>query len=116
MGAPTLEKGREVKYIDGFENLKQLCKEAEIANYNRQPIWGALEERFKELKLAKDTRFPITFHMLHNDSEIRTIFSFMNLEVAKQQPVSIPVEHRPEQVQLDMSITHFLALPEMTIE
>ena len=111
----ALEAGKEIKYIAGFDSLERLCKAAIKANYNRQIDWKALKNRFTELNLAENTRFPITFHMIHNDSEIRIIFVFMNLEEASKEPVSIPVEHRPEQVQLDVSFKDFLALPTMSV-
>jgi len=88
------------KYINGITHLDTLNRKAIKANYNRQlSIHGlirAMKDKNGEVALV---RFPITFSMIHNDTEVRVVFMF---------------NAKGETAQLDMSFDDYAELPSIS--
>ena len=69
------------KYINGIDEINRLNIKAGGANYNRQLDMNGLLDAICT-DLGKDStqvwhyKFPITFSLIHNDTEIRVIFSW----------------------------------------
>jgi len=69
------------KYINGMEEIIKLNTKAIAANYNRQLDIPALVDAIC-LDLGVDStkiwnyKFPITLSLIHNDTEIRVVFSW----------------------------------------
>ena len=87
------------KYIYGLENLDKLNTKAEKANFNRQLVMkNLIDEICKDKKCnpkeLSSMRFPITFSMIHNDTEVRVVFSWGE-----------------DNAQLDMSFEDYADLP-----
>tara|TARA_R110002020_G_scaffold455166_1_gene671205 strand:- start:176 stop:529 length:354 start_codon:yes stop_codon:yes gene_type:complete len=89
------------KYIDGVAHLDYLNKKAIKKGYNRQLNIGNVLEAIglahRTSRKPKSTRLPITFSMIHNDTEIRVIFSWGK-----------------GNAQLDMSFADYDALPKIS--
>ena len=69
------------KYIYGLENLDKLNTKAEKANFNRQLVMkdlidGICKDKKCDPKELWSMRFPITFSMIHNNTEVRVVFSW----------------------------------------
>tara|TARA_R100001143_G_C3350209_1_gene129076 strand:+ start:171 stop:503 length:333 start_codon:yes stop_codon:yes gene_type:complete len=91
---------KPILYIDGVAELRRLNEAAEKAGYNRQLDFYWL---MKAEKLADDTRFPISFHMVHEhkagektDPHMRVVFNY---------------DDQGNTLQLDMSMKNFNSLP-----
>lgn len=89
------------RYINGVGHLANLNEKAIKADYNRQLNIGNVVEA---IELAHETsrkpvspRLPITFSMIHNDTEVRVIFSWGK-----------------GNAQLDMSFADYDALPKIS--
>lgn len=98
---PTYENQPD-KYIYGIENLHKLNKKAEKANFNRQLnmknlINGICKDKDCTPMDLQSMRFPITFSMIHNDTEIRVVFSWGQ-----------------DNAQLDMSFGDYEDLPKIS--
>jgi len=69
------------KYIDGIAEINRLNIKADDKNYNRILDMNSLLNTIR-LDLGQDStqiwhyKFPITFSMIHNDTEVRVIFSW----------------------------------------
>jgi hypothetical protein len=86
------------RYIDGVEHLEYLNKKAIKADYNRQLNMGNVLEAIRlDSAYPTSPRLPITFSMIHNDTEIRVIFSWGK-----------------GNAQLDMSFADYDALPKIS--
>jgi hypothetical protein len=92
-----LTEVRPDKFINGITHLETLNRKAIKANYNRQlnmeGLVKVMEDKDGDVEF---TRFPITFSMIHNDTEVRVIFQF---------------NHSGETAQLDMSFDDYAELP-----
>ena len=69
------------KYINGMDELIRLNEKAIKADYNRQLYTDKIVEAVcLDLGVASPQmwhyKFPITFSMIHNDTEIRVVFSW----------------------------------------
>jgi hypothetical protein len=69
------------KYINGMDELIRLNEKAIKADYNRQLYTDKIVEavcldKGKDSTQIWDTKFPITFSMIHNDTEVRVVFSW----------------------------------------
>tara|TARA_Y100000296_G_scaffold27852_1_gene32540 strand:+ start:1440 stop:1778 length:339 start_codon:yes stop_codon:yes gene_type:complete len=69
------------KYINGMDELIRLNEKAIKANYNRQLYTDKIVEAICLDKGQDSTqiwnyKFPITFSMIHNDTEVRVVFSW----------------------------------------
>ena len=90
------------KYIPGIETIITLNTHAIAEDYNRQLDVDALVDAIC-LDLGVDStkmwhyKFPITFSMIHNDTEIRVVFSWGR-----------------GSAQLDMSFDDYFTLPKIT--
>ena len=89
------------KYINGLESLTALNEKAVKADYNRSLyidrfIDEICSTKNKSAKELWDIKFPIIFSMIHNDTEVRVIFSWGN-----------------GNAQLDMSFDDYAALPKI---
>ena len=88
------------KFINGITHLETLNRKAIKANYNRQlnmnGLIRAMETENGEVELV---RFPITFSMIHNDTEVRVVFMF---------------NAKGETAQLDMSFDDYAELPSIS--
>ena len=94
------------KYINGLESLITLNEKAVKADYNRSLYINRLIDEIcstknknpfdKSAKELWDIKFPIIFSMIHNDTEVRVIFSWGN-----------------GNAQLDMSFDDYAALPKI---
>ena len=93
------------KFINGITHLETLNRKAIKANYNRQlnmsGLIKAMEIKAHPLWEGKVelARFPITFSMIHNDTEVRVVFMF---------------NARGETAQLDMSFDDYAELPSIS--
>lgn len=85
------------KYISGYHELHRLNNTSIRAKYNRAISDEGLTIA---LKNGYDTNYPITFSMIHNDSEMRVILMLSATDKA----------------QLDMSFRDFSNLPEIDLE
>ena len=90
------------KYIKGMEEVIRLNTKAISANYNRQLRIDKLVDTICEDLGVDSTKmwnynFPITFSMIHNDTEVRVVFSWGR-----------------ENAQLDMSFDEYAELPSVT--
>tara|TARA_R100001244_G_scaffold48401_1_gene43166 strand:- start:811 stop:1179 length:369 start_codon:yes stop_codon:yes gene_type:complete len=89
------------RYINGAGHLAYLNERAIKANYNRQLNIGnvleAIELAHKTSPVTKSTRLPVSFSMIHNDTEVRVIFSWGE-----------------GNAQLDMSFADYDALPKIS--
>jgi hypothetical protein len=90
------------KYIYGLENLDKLNTKAEKANFNRQLVMkdlinGICKDRNCDPEELWSMRFPITFSLIHNDTEVRVIFSWGK-----------------DNAQLDMSFGDYADLPKIS--
>ena len=69
------------KYIDGIDEINRLNIKAGGANYNRQLDMNVLVDVICK-DLGQDStqiwhyKFPITLSLIHNDTEIRVVFSW----------------------------------------
>jgi hypothetical protein len=69
------------KYIDGIDEINKLNIKADGKNYNRIRDMDSLLDTVC-LDLGQDStqvwhyKFPITFSMIHNDTEVRVVFSW----------------------------------------
>ena len=87
------------KYIDGIDEINRLNIKAGGANYNRQLDMNELLDAVCK-DLGQDStqvwhyKFPITMSLIHNDTEIRVVFSWGRGEA-----------------QLDMSFDDYAGLP-----
>jgi hypothetical protein len=90
------------KYINGIDEVNRLNIKADGKNYNRILDMNALLDAIC-LDLGQDStqvwhyKFPITFSMIHNDTEVRVIFSWGR-----------------GSAQLDMSFDDYANLPKVT--
>ena len=87
------------KYINGMDELNRLNRKAIRAGYNRalhtDEVVGAIcQDTGKDSTLVWHTKFPITFSMVHNDTEVRVVFSWGS-----------------GSAQLDMSFAEYDSLP-----
>ena len=69
------------KYINGMDELIRLNEKAIKADYNRQLYTDKIVEAVCLDKGQDSTqiwnyKFPITFSMIHNDTEVRVVFSW----------------------------------------
>ena len=69
------------KYINGMDELIRLNEKAIKADYNRQLYTDKIVEAVcLDLGVTSPQmwhyKFPITFSMIHNDTEIRVVFSW----------------------------------------
>ena len=69
------------KYINGMDELIRLNEKAIKADYNRQLYTNKIMEAVcvdqgKDSTQIWNTKFPITFSMIHNDTEVRVVFSW----------------------------------------
>tara|TARA_R110001606_G_scaffold382295_1_gene543969 strand:- start:909 stop:1223 length:315 start_codon:yes stop_codon:yes gene_type:complete len=93
------------KFINGIAHLTALNKKAIRKNYNRQLDIKAIVEsikkkrKFSQIQDVSLTRFPITFSMIHNDTEVRVIFI---------------INDAGDKVQLDMSFDDYADLPSIS--
>ena len=93
------------KFINGITHLETLNREAIKANYNRQlnmsELIKAMETKASPLweGQVELARFPITYSMIHNDTEVRVVFMF---------------NARGETGQLDMSFDDYAELPSIS--
>jgi hypothetical protein len=90
------------KYINGLGELTKLNEKAVKAKYNRSLYINKLIDAicFTKKKSAKELwniKLPIAFSMIHNDTEVRVVFSWGN-----------------GSSQLDMSFEDYAALPKIT--
>jgi len=86
------------RYINGVEHLTYLNEKAIKANYNRQlNIGNVLEAIALASVYPTSPRLPISFSMIHNDTEVRVIFSWGK-----------------GNAQLDMSFADYDALPKIS--
>ena len=88
------------KYINGIDEINRLNIKAGGANYNRQLDMNALLDAICLDKGQDSTqvwnyKFPITMSQIHNDTEIRVVFSWGE-----------------GNAQLDMSFDDYEALPQ----
>ena len=92
------------KYINGIDEINRLNIIAKGKNYNRVLDMSSLLDTICS-DLGQDStqvwyyKFPITFSMIHNDTEVRVIFQF---------------NHSGETAQLDMSFDDYANLPKVT--
>jgi hypothetical protein len=90
------------KYIDGMDKIIKLNTRAIAANYNRQLDISSLIDAIC-LDLGIDStkiwnyKFPITMSLIHNDTEIRVVFSWGK-----------------GHAQLDLSFDDYESLPSVT--
>jgi len=98
----SMSESNPDKFINGIEHLTILNKKAIRKKYNRQlDIKAILEgmeqsKKFSQIQDVRLTRFPITFSMIHNDTEVRVVFI---------------INAKGEKVQLDMSFDDYAELP-----
>ena len=90
------------KYIDGIDEINRLNIKAGGANYNRRLDMNVLVDVIcKDLGVDSTQiwhyKFPITLSLIHNDTEIRVVFSWGRGDA-----------------QLDMSFDDYEALPSVT--
>ena len=77
----TIYENMPDKYIDGMDELIRLNEKAIRADYNRQLYTDKIVEAVcvdqgKDSTQIWNTKFPITFSMIHNDTEVRVVFSW----------------------------------------
>ena len=87
------------KFINGITHLETLNRKAIKANYNRQLNMNGLIKAMDNNGKVELLRFPITFSMIHNDTEVRVVFQF---------------NHAGETAQLDMSFDDYAELPSIS--
>jgi len=92
------------KYINGIPEVNRLNIIADGRNYNRILDMNALVKAIskdlgKETKDIWNSKFPIKFSMIHNDTEIRVVFSWGKGDA-----------------QLDMSFDDYAGLPSLKEE
>ena len=87
---------RPDKFINGITHLETLNRKAIKANYNRQLNMNGLIKAMDNNGEVELLRFPITFSMIHNDTEVRVVFMF---------------NAKGETAQLDMSFDDYAELP-----
>jgi hypothetical protein len=90
------------KYINGLGELTKLNEKAVKAKYNRSLYINKLIDAIcctkkKSAKELWNIKLPIAFSMIHNDTEVRVVFSWGN-----------------GSSQLDMSFEDYAALPKIT--
>ena len=90
------------KYINGMDELIRLNKKAIKAKYNRSLYIDKLIKAIcfttkKDEKEIWDIKLPLTFSMIHNDTEVRVVFSWGT-----------------GSAQLDMSFDDYASLPKIT--
>mgnify|MGYP006195626917 FL=1 len=90
---------RPDKFINGITHLETLNRKAIKANYNRQLNMNGLIKAMDNNGKVELLRFPITFSMIHNDTEVRVVFMF---------------NARGETAQLDMSFDDYAELPSIS--
>ena len=100
-----LTEVRPDKFINGITHLETLNRKAIKANYNRQlnmnGLIKAMEDKVTGFKdgTVELVRFPITFSMIHNDTEVRVLFI---------------INDAGEKAQLDMSFDDYAELPSIS--
>ena len=87
------------KFINGITHLETLNRKAIKANYNRQLNMNGLIKAMDNNGEVELARFPITFSMIHNDTEVRVVFMF---------------NAKGETAQLDMSFDDYAELPSIS--
>mgnify|MGYP003650293639 CR=1 FL=1 len=92
---------RPDKYINGITHLETLNRKAIKANYNRQLNMSGLIKAMDSNGEVELLRFPITFSLIHNNTEVRVVFQF--------NPAG-------ETAQLDMSFDDYAELPSISSE
>ena len=90
---------RPDKFINGITHLETLNRKAIKANYNRQLNMNGLIKAMDNNGKVELLRFPITFSMIHNDTEVRVVFMF---------------NAKGETAQLDMSFDDYAELPSIS--
>jgi len=90
------------KYINGMDSLIRLNKKAIKAKYNRSLYTDKIIDAIclskgQDSTQIWDIKMPITFSMIHNDTEVRVVFSWGN-----------------GSAQLDMSFDDYDQLPKIT--
>jgi hypothetical protein len=90
------------KYINGMDELIRLNKKAVKADYNRQLFTDKIVDkvcldRNQDSTQIWNIKMPIVFSMIHNDTEVRVVFSWGS-----------------GSAQLDMSFDDYAALPKIT--
>ena len=90
------------KFINGIDELIRLNKKAVKANYNRQLYTDKIVDkvcldRNQDSTQIWNIKMPIVFSMIHNDTEVRVVFSWGS-----------------GSAQLDMSFDDYAALPKIT--
>ena len=90
------------KYINGMDSLIRLNKKAIKAKYNRSLYTDKIIDAIclskgQDSPQIWDIKMPITFSMIHNDTEVRVVFSWGN-----------------GSSQLDMSFDDYASLPKIT--
>jgi len=90
---------RPDKFINGITHLETLNRKAIKANYNRQLNMNGLIKAMDNNGEVELLRFPITFSMIHNDTEVRVVFMF---------------NAKGETAQLDMSFDDYAELPSIS--
>lgn len=98
------------KYINGIPEVNRLNIIADGRNYNRILDMNALVKAIskdlgKETKDLWNTKFPIKFSMIHNDTEIRVVFYWGSKE-----------RRTYGDAQLDMSFDDYAGLPSVKEE
>ena len=102
---PSMTESSPDKFINGIAHLTALNKKAIRKKYNRQlNIEEVVESikkkrKFSQIQDVSLTRFPITFSMIHNDTEVRVVFI---------------INDAGEKVQLDMSFDDYADLPSIS--
>ena len=87
------------KFINGITHLETLNRKAIKANYNRQLNMNGLIKAMDNNGEVELARFPITFSMIHNDTEVRVLFI---------------INDAGEKAQLDMSFDDYAELPSIS--
>tara|TARA_R110002110_G_scaffold47018_1_gene141497 strand:- start:343 stop:723 length:381 start_codon:yes stop_codon:yes gene_type:complete len=99
------------KYINGMNELTRLNKKAIKADYNRQlDIASLVDYVCTDLGVSSPQmwhyKFPITFSMIHNDTEVRVIFSWgtgnAQLDMSFAEYDNLPSVKARAQVPVDM--------------
>jgi hypothetical protein len=90
------------KYINGMDELIHLNEKAIKADYNRQLFTDKIVDkvcldRNQDSTQIWNIKMPIVFSMIHNDTEVRVVFSWGS-----------------GSAQLDMSFDDYAALPKIT--
>jgi|TARA_R110000744_G_scaffold17830_2_gene48069 hypothetical protein len=99
---PSMTESSPDKFINGIAHLTALNKKAIRKKYNRQLDMKEIErsmhknKKFSQVQDVTLTRMPVTFSMIHNDTEVRVQFMFNGAG---------------DKAQLDMSFDDYAELP-----